>query len=134
MPENRSTAYAIASTMTDPIAATATQFANGESNFVELETSLPNGTLTPTPIGCPTVQPGNNAKQQHDDSIVQYEDEYEKLNSQYQVAWNKVMGNGPLTSASYESGAVLLLSWDKDYDDLEVKEEVHTPLTPIIPG
>lgn len=56
---------------------------------------------------------------------MKYEDEYEKLNSSYQVAWNKVMEKGPLTSASYESAAALLISWDKDFDDLDVKEEVR---------
>jgi len=119
--------------MADSVAIAATQTANGETNVFELEPPVLNGTLTPTPTGSPAVQPVNRVKQQHDDSIVQYEDEYEKLNSQYQVAWNKVMGRGPLTSASYESAAVLLLSWDKDYDDLGVKEEVHAFLSAITP-
>ena len=123
--ENNSTAYAVARRMADSVATAATQTANGNPKCGELAPPVPNGTLTPTPIGSPAIQPVTSAKQQHDDSIVPYEDEYEKLNSSYQVAWNKVMGNGPLTSASYESAAVLLLSWDKDYDDLEVKEEVR---------
>lgn len=119
--------------MADSVATASTQTANDKTNMFELEPPVLNGTLTPTPLGSPAVQPVSKVKQQHDDSIVQYEDEYEKLNSQYQVAWNKVMGKGPLTSASYESAAVLLLSWDKDYDDLGVKEEVCAFLTAIMP-
>lgn len=84
--------------------------------------------ITPfdTPATTPAATPTGREAQEHDDSIVHYENEDEKQNSAYQIAWSKVMEEGPYrASDSYEKGAVLLLSWDKDSDDLDVREEVR---------
>ena len=108
--------------MVDTVATAATQTADAEPLFAGPETPDPP---SPTPIGSLVAPPVTIAKQHHDESIVKYEDEYEKLNSAYQVAWNKVMEKGPLTSASYESAAALLISWDEPFDDLHVKKEVR---------
>ena len=65
-----------------------------------------------------------------DASIVQTEDEFEKVNSDYQILWSRVMEEGNYKSSSaYKKVAVLLLSWDEKLDDLNIKEEVRAPLT-----
>ena len=88
--------------------------------------------LTPvdTPVATPAATPTREQVPEHDTSIVHYENADEKLNSAYQISWSKVMEEGPYrASESYEKGAVLLLSWDKDLDDLEVQEEVSNPFS-----
>ncbi|MCJ1401715.1 hypothetical protein MMC11_004932 [Xylographa trunciseda] len=91
------------------------------------ESILPNDNIvpTPSPLGTPLVTPVHVEHHHHDDSIVHYEDEIEQLNSSYQVTWSKVMEEGQYKASSlYESAAVLLLSWDEDHDDMDVKGEV----------
>ena len=94
---------------------------------VEQQIKLDTNTIPMTiPIGTPFVGPIAIEKEYHDDSIVHYEDDSEKRNSAYQMAWSQVMADGPYNaSPSYEKASVLLLSWDKDLDDLDVKEEVN---------
>ena len=80
---------------------------------------------TPSPLGTPLITPVNVEHHHHDDSIVHYEDEIEQLNSTYQVTWSKIMEDGQYKASSlYESAAVLLLSWNEDQDDMDVKGEV----------
>ena len=96
-----------------------------------VEQIMPGTNITPmtTPIGTPVVGPITIEKEHHDDSIVHYEDDSEKRNSSYQMAWRRVMAHGPYNaSSSYEKASVLLLSWDKDFDDLDVKGEVRVSL------
>jgi hypothetical protein len=91
------------------------------------EQVMPNTNSTPvtTPIGTPLIGSIAIDKEHHDDSIVHYDDDSEKRNSSYQMAWKKAMAAGPYkASSSYEKASVLLLSWDKDFDDLDVKGEV----------
>ena len=70
----------------------------------------------------------------NDVSVVDYEDEYVRLNSQMQLVWETVMEEVPYkSSSSYKNVAVLLLSWDKDLDDMQVEEEVSSvTLVPIM--
>ncbi|MCJ1475226.1 hypothetical protein MMC13_003887 [Lambiella insularis] len=91
------------------------------------EGPTPSPRVTPisTPIGTPLVTPVTIEPHHHDDSIVHYEDELQQLNSSYQVKWSKVMEEGKYRASSqYEAVSVLLLSWDEDYDDMDVKGEV----------
>ena len=77
----------------------------------------PNQTRAPTHI-----EVGKNMGHA---SVVDYEDEYVRLNSQMQLVWENVMEEVPYkSSSSYKNVAVLLLSWDKDLDDMQVEEEV----------
>jgi hypothetical protein len=65
-------------------------------------------------------------KEPHDNTIVSYEDESERYNSTLQSIWSSVMDEGQYrTSASYKKVCVLLLSWDKPDDDLQVEFEVN---------
>ena len=58
-------------------------------------------------------------------SFVAYDDQYAKLNSSMQVAWAGVMDEGNYTTPhSYKNVHVLLLSWEPEFDDLKVKDEV----------
>ena len=88
-------------------------------------TPSPEVTPISTPVGTPLVTPVTTENHHHDDSIVHYEDELEQLNSSYQVRWSKVMEEGQYKASSkYEAVSVLLLSWDEDFDDMDVKGEV----------
>ena len=63
----------------------------------------------------------------NDVSIIPYEDEYEKLNSTMQVTWSNVMelNSGVYTgSTRYQHVHVLMLSWERQFDDLNVQGEV----------
>ena len=61
----------------------------------------------------------------HDASIIKYEDANEKLNSTMQLAWSDVMDNDYYTSSTnYEHVEVLMLSWEKEEDDLAVQSEM----------
>ena len=111
--------------MADHIVPSATQ--SPDIVLRPVEQVMPGTYSTPmaTPIGTPVVGPITVEKEHHDDSIVHYEDDSEKRNSSYQMAWRRVMSHGPYNaSSSYEKASVLLLSWEKDVDDLHVKEEV----------
>lgn len=67
-----------------------------------------------------------SAKKDFVASVVDYESEYEKVNSSMQLLWEKVMEQGSYkTNSAYVSVAVLLLSWDKDLDDMNIKHEVR---------
>ncbi|MCJ1265850.1 Phosphatidylinositol-4-phosphate 5-kinase [Lobaria immixta] len=56
---------------------------------------------------------------------IQYEDEYEKSNAALQLAWNSRMAEGNYKSPSfYKKVKCLLVSWDKECDDLDTEEEV----------
>lgn len=63
----------------------------------------------------------------NDTSIVHYDDEYERLNSDYSVAWNKAMRKGTYRdSPQYKNVFALMISWESKHDDLHVKQEVDT--------
>ncbi|KAL9119123.1 MAG: hypothetical protein Q9187_004319 [Circinaria calcarea] len=65
-------------------------------------------------------------KQLNGESIIRYDQEAEKSESEYHIVWNNIMAEGKyLSSSSYTDVAVLLISWEKDHDDLDVKEEVN---------
>ena len=62
----------------------------------------------------------------HDPSIIKYEDAFEKLNSEMQVAWSEVMDDDYYTTSTmYEHVEVLTLSWENEVDDLEVSGEIR---------
>ncbi|MCJ1244330.1 hypothetical protein MMC30_001528 [Trapelia coarctata] len=114
--------------MADDIVTKATTKPTPNPVGVEKTDTNSIATITPvdTPGTTPAATPTRRQLQEHDDSIVHYENEDEKQNSAYQIAWSKAMEAGPYrASDSYENGAVLLLSWDKDFDDLDVQEEVN---------
>ena len=68
----------------------------------------------------------NTGEEAHDSSIVEYENEFERLNSEMQVAWSEVMDDDYYTSSSnYEHVEVLMLSWEKEVDDLKVQQEIE---------
>jgi hypothetical protein len=60
-------------------------------------------------------------------SPVKYEDEYEKSNASLQIAWSSVMDEDGhyKTSSIYRKVKCLLISWDKERDDLHTEEEVY---------
>ncbi|MCJ1423610.1 hypothetical protein MMC29_001494 [Sticta canariensis] len=56
---------------------------------------------------------------------IQYEDEYEKSNAAFHLAWNACMAQGSYKSPSfYKKVSCLLFSWDKEVDDLGTEKEV----------
>lgn len=59
-------------------------------------------------------------------SEVPYEDEYEKSDSSYRLAWYKLMDEDGhyKTSSFYKKVSCLLVSWDADSDDLHTEQEV----------
>ena len=58
--------------------------------------------------------------------IVRYEDDDEKRNSNMQMVWSNVMQRGKYTSSTeYRKVHVLMLSWDHQFDDLKVEEEMN---------
>lgn len=59
-------------------------------------------------------------------SPVEYEDEYEKSNASLQLAWSAIMDEDGhyKTSPFYRKVKCLLISWDKEHDDLHTEEEV----------
>lgn len=58
---------------------------------------------------------------------IHYQDEYEKSNAALHLAWNTWMAEGNYKSPSfYKKVSCLLVSWDKDCDDLDTEEEVST--------
>ena len=72
--------------------------------------------------------PGIDERLPQDGTIIEYNEEYEKLNSSYQLSWNKLMEEGPYeVSSAYQKVAVLLISWAKEFDDLGVENEVIFP-------
>ena len=56
-------------------------------------------------------------------SKIQYQDEREQLNSALQIEFIKNLGESRNTTF-YEKVAVLLLSWDAKYNDLQTQGEV----------
>ena len=58
--------------------------------------------------------------------IVQYEDDFEKANAALQVTWSTLMDQSGYykTSSFYKKVKCLLVSWDKECDDLHTDEEV----------
>ena len=52
--------------------------------------------------------------------------EYEDKNSRFEVVWKNRMAKGGYKIPSYyEKAAVLLFSWEKDADDMDVENEVN---------
>ena len=65
------------------------------------------------------------SQEPHDTSIIAYEDELERLNSGMQLAWSEVMDvDYYTTSTNYEYVEILMLSWEKEVDDLKVQQEI----------
>ena len=58
-----------------------------------------------------------------DSSSIPYQDEREQKDSALQIVWSENIGEGEITSSSYQNVAVLLVSWDTDCDDLKTKDE-----------
>ncbi len=59
-----------------------------------------------------------------DDSSIPYQDEREQLGSALQIAWSENIGEGDIRSSLYRKVAVLLITWDIDWSDLDTKNEV----------
>lgn len=58
---------------------------------------------------------------------IEYEDEYEKSNAALHLAWNAWMAEGVYKSPSfYKKVSCLLVSWDKECDDLDTETEVSS--------
>lgn len=58
---------------------------------------------------------------------IDYQDEYEKSNAALHLAWSARMAEGNYKNPSfYKNVSCLLVSWDKDCDDLDTEEEVST--------
>lgn len=71
------------------------------------------------------VNPVQHAKCAHDEGILALSHDKEDHDpNSLQAAWNKAMVGLNSSSVSYKDVSVLLLSWDQDFDDLGVKEEV----------
>ena len=95
--------------------------------FSESETLRGSG--TPSLRDDTSIHDSRSIIDARDASAFRFDDEYEKLNSQLQVAWADVMAKGRPTgaytySAYYKEVSVLMLSWDSAYDDLGTKWEV----------
>ena len=61
----------------------------------------------------------------HDASIIPYTDDLERLNSTMQLAWRDAMDDAYYSSSqSYDHVEVLMLSWEKESDDLQVQQEI----------
>ena len=60
---------------------------------------------------------------------MQYDDDFEKNNASLQVAFNTVMEESSYykDSSFYKKVKCLLISWDKDCDDIHTGEEVRCP-------
>ena len=58
---------------------------------------------------------------------IAYEDEYKKINATLQVAWSTVMDqcNYYKMQSRYQKVKCLLVSWDKDCDDMHTDQEVR---------
>jgi Caspase domain len=57
---------------------------------------------------------------------ISYDDEYVKLNSSLQVAWNESLNPDVFTtSTTYRKVEVLMLSWEPEFDDLKVQGEIN---------
>ena len=60
-------------------------------------------------------------------ATVQYDDDFEKNNASLQVAFNTVLETSSYykDSSFYKKVKCLLISWDKDCDDIHTGEEVR---------
>ena len=87
-------------------------------------TSPTDGPSAQTPT-TPSTNGFGIPKQPEHPTLVRYSEDYPKLNSELQIAFGDAMANGPfVTSTRYKKVNVLLLSWEPDFDELKVKEEV----------
>ena len=60
-----------------------------------------------------------------DAGILDGQTETEDRNSEFQIAWSNVMSKGPYSSPSYyKRTAVLLFSWVKGFNGMDVEEEI----------
>lgn len=75
-----------------------------------------------------TLRPDMSAwhDQQHNKgaSIVEYDDEDEQVNSDFQLLFDQYAQVGRQSSWRYDKVAVLLISWDGSCDDLKTEGEV----------
>ncbi|KAL8859653.1 MAG: hypothetical protein Q9178_003767 [Gyalolechia marmorata] len=79
----------------------------------EAECSEPNGMLGVfSPDGIPSQA-----------SLVDYNDDGEQLNSDFQLKTDQNAQVGPQSSSRYDKAAVLLISWDRSYDDPNTERE-----------
>lgn len=61
-----------------------------------------------------------------DESIIPYNNTYQKLNSSMQIAWAETIDPRYYSaSTDYQKVAVLMLSWEEPVDDLKVQQEVN---------
>lgn len=85
-----------------------------------------DGTCTAHGTDCKPASSTFDKASEGADSI-QYEDEYEKSNAALQLTWNTRMNEGNYKSPSfYKKVKCLLVSWDKECDDLDTEEEVSS--------
>lgn len=97
------------------------------SRFADMASSTTHPIDATCTAHCNDCKPASstfNKASEAADSI-QYEDEYEKSNAALQLAWNSRMAEGNYKSPSfYKKVKCLLVSWDKECDDLDTEEEV----------
>lgn len=94
------------------------------SNMESSQNSVPNGFRRPSRQHSEHTLVVEDHRP-HDASIISYTDELERLNSTMQLAWRGVMDEAYYSnSQSYDHVEVLMLSWEKESDDLKVQEEI----------
>ena len=111
---------------------------NGQNDKIISKPKIAPSSLYPKPIGLVrvakrvenitsplTIKPAMNLLQ--DLSIVHYESEDEKEDSDWQLLWNRIMDEGKYkTSSTYKKVEVLVLCWETQSSDLPaIKKEVQ---------
>ena len=72
----------------------------------------------------PDVSTRHDQQHKQKASVVDYDDEDEQLNSEFQLIFDQNALVGRQSSWSYIKVAVLLIAWDRSCDDLNTNEEV----------
>ena len=58
--------------------------------------------------------------------LIHYNEDFERVDSEFQVLWSELMEKGEYrSSSSYKHVAVLLISWAQACNDLSTEEEVE---------
>ena len=66
----------------------------------------------------------DSGNSQKDASLIQYEDDYEKVNDGLRLTWSTFMDEGHYKT-SFRSVKCLLISWSPECDDLHTGIEVY---------
>ena len=76
----------------------------------------------------PDVSTRYKQQQNKGASLVDYDDEDEQLISDFQLVLDQIAQVGRQSSRRYNKVAVLLISWDHAYDNLDTEREVNRVL------